>query len=172
MNEWTPRGVRFVLSSRVVGYREAPVSGQVTTLTVLDFGLPEIEVFVRQWARAFEIWLADGESPEALEKAMELERDLMQDVASNLSLQRLAANPLMLTMLALLRRQVGRLPHRRIELYEKYVETLLENWIEARSFGARTERIERFDRHQAEKVLIPLALWLQRTRPSGDGAAS
>jgi hypothetical protein len=167
MNEWTPRGVRFVLSSRVVGYREAPVSGQISTLTVLDFGLREIEVFVRQWARCFEVWLAEGESVEALEKAAALERDLMDDLRSNPSVQRLAANPLMLTMLALLRRQVGRLPHRRIELYEKYVETLLENWIEARSFGARTERIERLDRHQAENVLIPLALWLQRTRPSG-----
>ena len=166
IGEWTPRGNRFVLASRVVGYREAPVSGQVTTLTVLDFGRPEIEVFVRQWSRAFEVWLAEGESAEALEKAAALERDLMEDVVSNPSVQRLAANPLMLTMLALLRRQVGRLPHRRIELYEKYVETLLENWIEARSFGARTERIERLDRHQAENVLIPLALWLQETRPS------
>ncbi len=167
ISEHTPRGTRFVLASRVVGYREAPVSGQVSTLTVLDFGRREIEIFVGQWARAFEVWLAEGESAEALDKAAALERDLMEDVSSNPSVQRLAANPLMLTMLALLRRQVGRLPHRRIELYEKYVETLLENWIEARSFGARTEPVERLDRHQAESVLIPLALWLQRTRPSG-----
>ncbi|MCP4661159.1 MAG: hypothetical protein GY856_37630, partial [bacterium] len=167
IHEWTPRGVRFVLASRVVGYRDAPVSGVTSTLTVLDFGSREIEVFVRQWARTFEAWLAGSESPEVVQKAAALERDLMEDVRSNSSVRRLAANPLMLTMLALLRRQVGRLPHRRIELYEKYVETLLENWIEARSFGARTEKVEHLDRHQAENVLIPLALWLQETKPSG-----
>ncbi|MCP4655667.1 MAG: NACHT domain-containing protein, partial [bacterium] len=46
IHEWTPRGVRFVLASRVVGYRDAPVSGVTSTLTVLDFGSREIEVFV------------------------------------------------------------------------------------------------------------------------------
>ena len=168
MGEWTPSGVRFVLSSRVVGYREAAVSGHVATLTVLDFGEREIRTFVRQWARAFEIWSADGESPEVLRQAQALERDVMEDVRSNPSVRRLAANPLMLTMLALLRRQTGiRLPHRRIELYESYVKTLLENWIYTRSLDAREESLDLLDRHQAENILIPLALWLQREKPSG-----
>ena len=166
--EWTPRGVRFMLSSRVVGYREAPVSGNVSTLTVLDFGESEIRTFVRQWARAFEVWTAGSETPEALRQAQVLELDVMQDVRSNPSVRRLAANPLMLTMLALLRRQTGiRLPHRRIELYESYVKTLLENWVYARSLDAREESLDLLDRHQAENVLIPLALWLQEEKPSG-----
>ncbi|MCP4658022.1 MAG: NACHT domain-containing protein, partial [bacterium] len=167
MGELTPRGVRFVLASRVVGYHAARVPGRIATLTVVDFGEREIEVFVRQWARAFEVSAAGGESPEVLQKAYTLEKDLMDDVRANASVRKLAANPLMLTMLALLRRQVGRLPHRRIELYQRYVTTLLVNWIETRSFGARTESVERLDRHQAENVLIPLALWLQKERPSG-----
>ena len=103
MGEWTPRGVRFALSSRVVGYREAPVTGNAATLTVLDFGEREIHTFVRQWARAFEIWSAGNESPEVLRQAQALENDVMEDVRSNPSVRRLAANPLMLTMLALLR---------------------------------------------------------------------
>ncbi len=168
IGEWTPRGVRFALSSRVVGYREAPVTAGATTLTVLDFGEREIRTFVRQWARAFEVWSAGGESPEVLRRAQALESDVMEDVRSNPSVRRLAANPLMLTMLALLRRQTGiRLPHRRIELYESYVKTLLENWVYARSLDAREQSLDLLDRHQAENVLIPLALWLQREKPSG-----
>jgi NACHT domain/HEAT repeats len=168
IGEWSARGVRFVVSSRFVGYREAPVPGNLPTLSVLDFGTPEIETFVRRWAHAFEKWAANGvESPEMLRKAHTLETDLMVDVESNDCVRRLAANPLMLTMLALLRRQVGRLPHRRVQLYESYIGTLLENWVEARSEGAREKALPILDQYQAESILIPLALWLQQEKPSG-----
>lgn len=123
LTEWVPRGVRFVLSSRVVGYREAPLTVPVRTLTVLDFGASEIAIFSRRWSQAYERWLAGAESPETLRLAAKLERDLLTDVRENPGVGRLAANPLLLTMLALLRRQIGRLPHRRIELYESYVRT-------------------------------------------------
>ena len=168
IGEWSSRGVRFAVSSRFVGYREAPLPGNLPTLSVLDFGTPEIETFVRRWAHAFEKWVASGtESPEMLRRAQALEADLLEDVRSNDSVRRLAANPLMLTMLALLRRQVGRLPHRRVQLYESYVGTLLENWVDTRSEGARERSITILDRHQAESILIPLAFWLQKEKPSG-----
>lgn len=167
IGEWHSRGVRFAVSSRFVGYREAPVPGNLPTLSVLDFGEKEIEVFVHRWAHAYEKWSAGEESPEALRRARDLERELLVDVQSNESVRRLAANPLMLTLLALLRRQVGRLPHRRVQLYEAYVSTMLDNWLEARSQGAREKAIDALDRHQAENILIPMALWLQREKPSG-----
>ncbi len=168
IGEWSPRGVRFAVSSRFVGYREAPVPGSLPTLSVLDFGEKEIEVFVQRWAHAYEIWAAAGEAtPEALRRARDLERDVLDDVRSNDSVRRLAANPLMLTLLALLRRQVGRLPHRRVQLYEAYVSTMLDNWLEARSQGAREKSVVALDRHQAENILIPMALWLQQEKPSG-----
>lgn len=167
IGELAPRGVRFALTSRIVGYREAPVPGKLPTWTVLDFGPPEIEFFAHHWALAYERWLSRSESSEVLLRAHRLASDLLEDVRSSESVGRLAANPLMLTMLALLRRQVGRLPHRRVLLYESYLGTLLENWIDARSQGAREGSRNALDRLQAENVLIPLALWLHVNRPSG-----
>jgi hypothetical protein len=167
IGEWSPRGVRFAVSSRFVGYREAPVQGNLPILSVLDFGEKEIEVFVHRWSHAYETWAAGEATPEALRKARELERDLLDDIRSNDSVRRLAANPLMLTLLALLRRQVGKLPHRRVQLYEAYVSTMLDNWLAARSQGAREKSLVALDRHQAENILIPMALWLQREKPSG-----
>jgi HEAT repeat protein len=168
LNAWTPRGVRFAISSRFVGYREAPLPGNVPTLSVLDFGQPEIELFARRWAQAYERWAAGEETPEMLMQAQALQRDLLDDVRSNESVRRLAANPLMITMLALLRRQIGKLPQLRVQLYESYLGTLLDHWIELRTVGERQDSSGRkLDRFKLENLLIPFALWLHRTRPSG-----
>jgi HEAT repeat protein len=168
ISDLTPRGVRFAVSSRFVGYREAPVPGNLPSLSVLDFGEPEIDLFVRRWAYAYEKWAAENqETPEMLARARTLESDLLVDVKSNESVRRLAANPLMLTMLALLRRQVGELPHRRVQLYESYVGALLETWIDVRTPGAHEKDAKTFDRFRAENLLLPLALWLQKEKPSG-----
>jgi hypothetical protein len=91
----------------------------------------------------------------------------LEDVRSNASVERLAASPLLLTMLALLRRHVGKLPGRRIELYERYIRTLIDNWHTVRSPGARQQAPERFDPHTAIAYLIELAFWLQQHKPSG-----
>ena len=160
-------GNRFVVTSRVVGYREAKLPGDLPHVTVLDFGTAEIRQFAHQWCRVYEIWVAGRETPTALQRAVVEEADLLDDVTSNSSVAQLAANPLLLTMLALLRRQVGKLPDRRVELYEKYVRTLIDNRERERSEGARQHGPERFDPHQAIDHLIDLALWLQRNRPSG-----
>jgi energy-coupling factor transporter ATP-binding protein EcfA2 len=164
IGEWSPRGVRFAVSSRFVGY--LPVSGNPRTFSVLEFGEREIEVFTHRWAHAYERWVAGEGSAEAVSRARTLEKDLLADVRSNESVRRLAANPLMLTLLALLRRQVSPLPRRRIQLYDVYVSTLLDNWLGARSPGAREKAIE-LDGHRAKNILISLALWLQREKPSG-----
>ncbi|MCA9331194.1 hypothetical protein KC957_04025, partial [Candidatus Saccharibacteria bacterium] len=173
ISEWSNRGVRFVVTSRFVGYRDAPLPGSLSHLSVLDFRQQEIEIFVHKWAHAYERWIAGGvATPESTRKARDLEADLLTDVRSNPSVQRLAANPLMLTMLALVRRQVGRLPHRRILLYERYVNTLIESWVEARSQGEHTRSLDGLDLHGAEAILIPLSLWLQHEKPSGTASRS
>jgi hypothetical protein len=76
----------------------------------------------------------------------------------------LAANPLLLTILALMKRQGITLPERRVELYQKYVETLLYNWNQARSLGGRGDS-QRLEVRDTLRILAPLALWMHRTSP-------
>lgn len=171
IDQWQSKGVRFAITSRFVGYREAPLPGMFPHLSVMDFRQAEIETFVHQWAHVYEVFQARGEeSPETIRLAQKLEADLLHDVRSNPNVQRLAANPLMLTMLALIRRQVGRLPQRRISLYERYIRTLIENWIEFRSCGERTQSLDALDVEELEDILIPLSLWLHCEKPSGTAA--
>lgn len=162
------RGNRFAVTSRIVGYREAPLPGDLPHVTVLDFGPDEIETFSRKWCEACEVWLAEGRTEVALQRAAAEAKALLDEVRANPSVLRLAANPLLLTMLALLRRAGGRLPDQRIRLYERYIDTLLDNnWENVRSDGARTREPERFPLALAQSYLMELALWLQRHKPSG-----
>jgi hypothetical protein len=53
LHRFAGSGNRFVVTSRVVGYREAPLSGELLHVTVLDFGKEEIERFAARWCEAF-----------------------------------------------------------------------------------------------------------------------
>ncbi len=167
IQHWAARGNRFAVTSRIVGYREARLPGDLPHVTVLDFGRAEMEVFAGQWCQAYETWVAGRPTPTALQQAEHEAQALLREVQSNPSVERLAASPLLLTMLALLRRQVGKLPERRIALYERYVSTLIDNWELVRSAGARQQAPTRFDLYTAQYYLIELALWLQQHKPSG-----
>lgn len=161
-------GNRVLLTSRIYGYRDAPLSVDLPHITVLDFRREEIALFARQWSRAMAVWDADGVQDSQQELLAQVdERALLAEIRSNPGVERLAVNPLLLTMLALLRRQVGRLPQRRIRLYDLYVTTLVQSWEENRSRGARAAAPARIDLQEAENALIELALWLQQHRGSG-----
>ncbi|MFZ1467212.1 MAG: SUMF1/EgtB/PvdO family nonheme iron enzyme, partial [Anaerolineae bacterium] len=79
----------------------------------------------------------------------------------NPGVRQLAANPLLLTILALMKRQGVTLPERRVELYQRYVETLLKHWNLARSLGRPLTRD--LDLIETLRVLAPLALWMHET---------
>jgi formylglycine-generating enzyme required for sulfatase activity len=75
----------------------------------------------------------------------------------------LSANPLLLTILALMKRQGVTLPERRVELYDQYVKTLLSTWNRARGLDRPPTRD--LDPVQTVKILAPLALWMHETNP-------
>ncbi len=163
----TRRGNRVIVSSRVIGYREAPLSDELPHVTVLDFGLKEIQLFAQKWCLACETAMTGSLGEVTRQRAESTAKALLRDIQSKPSIMLLAANPLLLTMLALLRRQEGKLPEWRIELYEHYVQTLLVNWELTRSDGARQQALELLDSRTVTNHLMELALWLQRNRPSG-----
>ncbi len=55
-------------------------------------------------------------------------RDVVEAINQNGALQRLAENPLLLTMLLVVKHGYGRLPPDRVTLYERAVEVLLDTW--------------------------------------------
>ncbi len=156
-------GNKFLLTSRIVGYREVrPTAEGLTECTLVDFDDDEIKDFVGRWTGALEK-AARGDTPGAAQEAERERRELLNAVQHNPGVRRLAANPLLLTILALMKRQGVTLPERRVELYQKYVETLLSSWNRARGLGRPPTRD--LDVVETIKVLSPLALWMHEVNP-------
>jgi formylglycine-generating enzyme required for sulfatase activity len=157
------QGNKFVLTSRVVGYREVrPTATGLAECTLVDFEEEEIEAFVTRWTRALERQ-ALGESVVAQSDAERERRELLDAIHRNPGVRRLAANPLLLTILALMKRQGVTLPERRVELYDQYVRTMLSSWNRARGLGRPPTRD--LDVVQTVRILAPLALWMHETNP-------
>ncbi len=156
-------GNKFVLTSRIVGYRAVrPTAEGLRECTLVDFDDGEIEAFVARWTAALERQ-AQGESAAARADAERERRELLDAVQRNAGVRRLAANPLLLTILALMKRQDVSLPERRVELYDQYVRTLLSSWNRVRGLGRPPARD--LDVVQTVRVLAPLALWMHEENP-------
>ncbi len=156
-------GNKFILTSRVVGYREVrPIAEGLAECTLVDFEDEEITTFVEKWTAALER-AARGDTAVADQEAARERDELLTAVGRNPGVRQLAANPLLLTILALMKRQGVTLPERRVELYQKYVETLLKHWNLARGLDRPPSRD--LDVVETMRVLAPLALWMHETSP-------
>lgn len=156
-------GNKFVLTSRIVGYREVrPAAEGLVECTLVDFDDQEIETFLGRWVLVQERDVL-GDSPAAKSSAERERRELLQALHTSAAVRSLAANPLLLTILALMKRQGVALPEQRARLYSVYVRTLLESWSAVRGLTQRPVR-ER-NAFEVLKVLAPLALWMHETSP-------
>jgi len=109
----------MVVTSRIVGYREMGyrIRAGFEHLTVADLSKEDKDDFARRWCAL----------TERAERRDEAAADLIHDIHSSDRIERLTGNPMLLTTMALIKRKIGRLPQRRVDLYEKAVEVLL-NW--------------------------------------------
>jgi formylglycine-generating enzyme required for sulfatase activity/energy-coupling factor transporter ATP-binding protein EcfA2 len=156
---------RLVVTSRVVGYRESPLNSKKWTLyTLLDFDREAIEQFAARWCLAFEKSTL-GDTPEAHALAEAERASLLEAIDLNPGVAQLASNPLLLTILALIKRQGVSLPNRRVELYELYLRTLISAWNKARTLDKQPVGPP-LDYLQIIPVLGPLALWLREENPA------
>lgn len=109
----------MVVTSRIVGYREMGqrIRAGFEHLTVADLSRQDKDDFARRWCGL----------TESAERRAAAAAELIRDIHSSDRIERLTGNPMLLTTMALIKRKIGRLPQRRVDLYEKAVEVLL-NW--------------------------------------------
>jgi hypothetical protein len=112
---------RVVVTSREAGFAlVAPsIARFCSRWRVAPLGEDEIEKLCHHWHR-----LMGGDSAESQTAG----KDVAQHLVHNTSLRRLAENPLLLTMLLVVKHGAGRLPPDRVSLYGRAVEVLLDTW--------------------------------------------
>jgi formylglycine-generating enzyme required for sulfatase activity len=118
------RGNRHVVTCRTRAYQgRAQLGPEFTRATLVDFGPEEIEEFVTQWSRALHAEDDGGGSVEAAAHA----RELLEAIRAHPHVQPLCANPLLLTIMAVVHWNERRLPEGRAELYRVALDYLLRS---------------------------------------------
>jgi hypothetical protein len=115
------RSIRLVVTSREAGFGLVAPSLKrfCQAWRVAPLQEDAITLLCSHWHR-----LMTGDSPESVAEAKTLSLVLVR----NPSLRRLAENPLLLTMLLVVKHGAGRLPPDKVSLYGRAVEVLLDTW--------------------------------------------
>lgn len=165
-----------VVTSRIAGYSAAPLPAAYVALTLEPFGPEQVSAFARGWSLAYEAsGYADPHPdrlpPQARLRAEARARNLSEAVRGDPGVSRLATNPLLLTILALIHQQGTRLPQRRVDLYRLCVEALAETWNLARTLTGRPINLylgqRRLDAELVSRILAPVAFWMHQHYPGG-----
>ncbi|HKV39913.1 MAG TPA: hypothetical protein VJX67_11925, partial [Blastocatellia bacterium] len=149
---------RTLLTSRIVGYDEAPIEevsrtyyGRVPAPGVLElvprlpvrryyvapFNPDDTNKFIVKWYSARE------PDPELRREGI---ISLSSVIAQNNRIGRLASNPSLLTMIALIHRVTAHLPSGRVKLYDKIVEAYLETIQTYRKLGRYSASLDQMKR--------------------------
>lgn len=187
VREWDAAGNRFVATSRIVGYSDAPLDPSLfAVVTIQPLADEQIHAFIERWSRAYAALgepatppggdllhdlMREAASSELERRVAERVASLSQAVFADPQVTDLARNPLLLTILALIHNQGARLPDRRADLYRLCVEALAETWNRTRSLSGRPVDVllgdEQIDERFVVNVLGPVALWLHGERAGG-----
>lgn len=113
--------IRLIVTSREAGFSlVAPnITRFCTKWRVSALDDDAIKLLCSYWHQ-----LMSGESRESIEDA----ENVSEAIINSDALKRLAENPLLLTMLLVVKHGYGRLPPDRVSLYERAVEVLLDTW--------------------------------------------
>ncbi len=144
---------RYVVTSRIVGY-STPVSRGFATLVLDDFSDQDITHFVTKWYHTVEE-IGKGKGLHVGRHAQRQAEALVQAINENDQLKRLAVNPLLLSIIALVHRYRARLPDRRVDLYDECTLALLGHWDQAKGLAGRLPPT------QKRLILEPIAWRMQ-----------
>ncbi len=156
----TAAGNRIVVTTRVVGYNITRLNVPAEHHILEPFSPQETATFIRQWYLAHDRAL-HPDHPDPVQAAKDAQ-SLIDDVQKNPGVAGLATNPLMLTIIALIKHANVVLPERRVELYEIALNTLLRSWNRARSLSKKEPVGEEPKLEKTKKLWAAVAYWMHR----------
>jgi predicted NACHT family NTPase len=141
---------RYLVTCRVYAYQKPEwrlPKAQFPEFTLAAFSPKKINQFIRAWYAEVAVrW--NRTQAEAAQLAAQLQREVQRPGP-----RRLAPNPLLLTVMALVHATDHKLPDERVLLYERAVNVLLERWELAKGEGSEeTPRLSQLLKQQGRSV--------------------
>ncbi|MBI5933411.1 MAG: HEAT repeat domain-containing protein [Chloroflexi bacterium] len=129
-------GNQIIVTCRIAGWKDL-LPSEFARVEVKDFNNEEVEKFIHYWYESVERSMIVGNETETekklrQERTLERANDLISVLTNNPRVRRLARNPLLLSIIAIVHRNRVVLPRQRAKLYRECVELLLEQWDIAR----------------------------------------
>ena len=141
VSSWVDNQIRnypkchFLLTARPMGYRDAPLQ-RADVVEVQPFNDIQVQKFIENWYLANEIKASGGKDDISVRyKANQESKHLIERLRATPQLSALTANPLLLTMIAMVHRYHGALPGSRAELYSEICEVLLRRWTQMKGIA-------------------------------------
>jgi HEAT repeat protein len=136
---------QIVVTTRIVGYERSGLTGRFPHFTLAELNDEQIADFVENWYGAIH-----DEMPAAIDVETE-HQQLLKAIMGNDSIHRMSRNPLLLTIIALIKWQGRALPEQRVLLYDAAAQTLIRSW-------PLTQRRVELDELFIREWLAPVAL--------------
>jgi len=155
---------RFVITSRIIGFPGITVED---IYLIEPLGIDDAKPLVEKWMVSIE-QAYRGENQVAERIGKEEAKKLLDELEGSPSLSKFIVNPFLLTLTILIHKTEARLPHYRIQLFERMIQTLVETWHQARSISiVQPEELKIDFRTEAIPIIAPLALWMHEKFPAG-----
>lgn len=157
-------GNRFIVSSRLVGYYIAPLTGNFAHYTLDGLEGEEIHAFLERWCLGVERAQSPGIPERVLRERIDWKIEgLTWAMEVNPDLRRLASRPMMLVLLSYIYWRGMRPPQKRIELYELASKAILRYW----QLSQDIPSVALVRESEAVQLLGPIACWMRDNVPSG-----
>ena len=150
--------IKVIVSSRIVGYNETRLNGFFNHLKVVDFNDKQIQKFINNW-----YFSISQHSDKDKELAKFKAKELYSSIKQNDSVLKMASNPLLVTIIALIHYQGNSLPEKRASLYDVATSTFLENWVKQRD----SDKSSNFDKDTLIEILAPISFDIHQNYSTG-----
>ncbi|NEO86918.1 MAG: hypothetical protein F6J87_22065 [Spirulina sp. SIO3F2] len=161
ISEWVDHQINkypntaFILTSRPLGYQEAPLKKKMQVLEIQPLTPKQINEFIHSWYITTEHQRRAGKDPELAKRKAKQKADSLLKQIEDRNLSEFVSNPLLLTLIAESHRFEKRIPTRKVELYQTIFQVMLVD-------RPREKGFEPLPLPHSLSVLQPLALALMQ----------
>ena len=144
---------RYMVTSRIVGYEQSPLTREFKHATLRELTPEDQERFIRLWYDAIKTEIS-GETHAGDADS------LVQALHDKPQIARMAANPLLLTIIVLMHWRGVKLPSQRVQIYQIATDTLIEYWTAQRG-------VAELDAEEVKGILAPIAHYILSSNVAG-----